>query len=120
VQRGSSWPVDLATLRAHGKPRWLVAPIKGGKKLDDFSGASVIWLFSKCLVENTVVRHHCEPNHNGNKRYLRADAQNDTLFDPLVGMNPAMKSLKGPQRLMWEVGVNGVEGIGQHGPEGAE
>src|SRR5690349_744614 len=37
-------------------------------------------LFSKCLVENTVVRHHCEPDHNGNKRYLRADAQNDTLF----------------------------------------
>ena len=72
-------------------------------------------LFSKCLVENTVVRHHCEPDHNGNKRYLRADAQND-IFDPLVGMNPAMKSLKAPQRFMREVGVNSVEGIGQHGP----
>jgi hypothetical protein len=40
------------------------------------------------------VRHHGEPDHNGNKCYLRADAQNDIL-DPLVGMNPAMKSLKG-------------------------
>jgi hypothetical protein len=98
----------------------LLLRFKGGKKLDDFSGASVIWLFSKCLVENTVVRHHCEPDHNGNKSYLRADAQHDTLFDPLVGMNPAMKSLKGPQRLMRKVGVNSVEGIGQHGPEGAE
>src|SRR5580704_7869847 len=62
----------------------LLLRFKGGKKLDDFSGASVIWLFSKCLVENTVVRHHCEPDHNGNKSYLRADAQHDTLFDPLV------------------------------------
>src|SRR5215472_6302680 len=84
------------------------------------SGGLVIWLFSKCLVEDAVVRHHGEPNHNGNKRYLRADAQNDILFDLLVGMNPAMKSLKGPQRFMREVGVNSVEGIGQHGSEGAE
>jgi|SRR6516162_4238593 len=76
-------------------------------------------LFSKCLVEDAVVRHHGEPDHNGKKRYLRADAQND-IFDPLVGMNPAMKSLKAPQRFMREVGVNSVEGIGQHGPEGAE
>src|SRR5215510_4899544 len=77
-------------------------------------------LFSKCLVEDLVVRHHGEPDHNGNKRYLRADAQNDIVFDPPVGMNPAMKSLKGPQRFIWEVGVKSVEGIGQHGPEGAE
>jgi hypothetical protein len=77
-------------------------------------------LFSKCLVEDAVVRHHGDPDHNGNQRYLRADAQNDILFDPLVGMNPAMKSLKGPQRFIWEVGVNSVEGIGQHSPEGAE
>src|SRR6266404_8592254 len=28
-------------------------------------------LFSKCLVEGAVVRHHGEPDHNGNKRYLR-------------------------------------------------
>ncbi len=62
------------------------------------------------------MRHHGEPDYNGNKRYLRADAQNDILFDPLVGMNPAMKSLKRPQRFIREVGVNGVEGIGQHGP----
>ena len=66
------------------------------------------------------MRHHGEPDHNGNKCYLRADAQNDILFHPLVGMNPAMKSLKGPQRFMWEVSVNSVEGIGQHGPERAE
>ena len=46
------------------------------------------------------MRHHDEPNHNGNKRYLRADAQNEICFDPLVGMNPAMKSLKAPQRFM--------------------
>ena len=66
------------------------------------------------------MRHHGEPDHNGNKRYLRADAQNDTLFDPLLGMNPAMKLLKGPQRFMREVSMNSVEGIGQHGAEGAE
>ena len=66
------------------------------------------------------MRHHGEPDHNGNKRYLRADAQNDIVFDPLVGMNPAMKSLKASQRFMREVGVNSVERIGQHGPEGAE
>ena len=77
-------------------------------------------LFSKCLVEDAVVRHHGEHDHNGNKRDLRADAQNNILFDPLVGMNPAMKSLKRPQRFIWEVGVNSLEGIGQHGPEGAE
>ena len=78
------------------------------------------YLVSKCLVEDPVVRHHGEPDHNGNKCYLRADAQNDILFDPLVGMNPAMKSLKRPQRFIREVGVNSVEGIGQHSPEGAE
>ena len=77
-------------------------------------------LFSQCLVEDAVVRHHGEPDHNGNKRYLRADAQNDILFDPLVGMNPAMKSLKAPERFMRKVGVKSVEGVGQHGPEGAE
>src|SRR5262249_53432128 len=77
-------------------------------------------LFSKCLVEDAVVRHHGEPDHNGNKCYLRADAHNDILFDPPVGMNPAMKSLKGPQRFIWEVGVNSMEGIRQHSPEGAE
>src|SRR5258707_13642462 len=77
-------------------------------------------LFSKCLVDDPVVRHHGEPDHNGNKRYLRAYAQNDIVFDPLVGMNPAMKSLKAPHRFMRAVGVNVVEGIGQHGPEGAE
>jgi len=66
------------------------------------------------------MRHHDEPNHNGNKRYLRADAQNEICFDPLVGMNPAMKSLKAPQRFMRKVGVNSVEGVGQHGPESAE
>src|SRR6266404_8201031 len=77
-------------------------------------------LFSKCLVEDAVVRHHGEPDHNRNKRYLRADAQNDIVFDPLVGMNPAMKSLKGPQRFIRQVGVNSVEGSGQYGPEGAE
>src|ERR1700751_3527683 len=77
-------------------------------------------LFIKCLVEDAVVRHHGELDDNGNKRYLRADAQNDIVFDPLFGMNPAMKSLKAPQRFMREVGMNSVERIGQHGPEGAE
>ena len=52
--------------------------------------------------------HHGQPDHNDNKCYLRADAKNDILFDPLVGMNPAMKSLKGPQRFVREVGVNSM------------
>jgi hypothetical protein len=30
--------------------------------------AEVAFLFSKCLVEDAVVRHHGEPGHNGNKR----------------------------------------------------
>jgi hypothetical protein len=40
--------------------------------------------------------------------------------DWLVGMNPAMKSLEGPQRFISEVGVNSMKRIGQHGPERAE
>ena len=67
-----------------------------------------------------MLRHHGQPDHKGNKRYLRTDAQNEIFFDPLVGMNPAMKSLKAPQRFMRKVGVNSVEGVGQHGPESAE
>jgi hypothetical protein len=89
------------------------------RRLEHYSRAAAK-LFSKRLVEDAVMCHHGEPDHNGNKRYLRADAQNDILFDPLVAMNPAMKSLKRPQRFIREVGVNGVEGIGQHGPKGAE
>src|SRR6266404_8803434 len=77
-------------------------------------------LFSECRGEDAVVCRQGEPDNSGNKRYLRADTQNDILFDPLVGMNPTMKSLKGPQRFMREVGMNEVEGIGEHGPEGAE
>jgi hypothetical protein len=77
-------------------------------------------LFGKCLLEDAVVGHHGQPDHNDNKCYLRADANNDILFDPFVGMNPAMKSLKGPQRFVREVGVNSMERIGQHCPERAE
>src|SRR5207244_10981301 len=35
------------------------------------------YLVSKCLVEDPVVRHHGEPDHNGNKCYLRTYAQHD-------------------------------------------
>ena len=41
------------------------------------------------------MRHHGEPDHNGNKCYLRADAQNDILFHPLVGMNPGDEIAEG-------------------------
>ena len=41
----------------------------------------------RTLAEDAIVRRHGEPDHNGNHCYLRGDAQNDILFDPLVGMN---------------------------------
>ena len=51
------------------------------------SAIGTMRFIGRTLAEDAIVRRHGEPDHNGNHCYLRGDAQNDILFDPLVGMN---------------------------------
>ena len=56
-------------LRCHSDPG---QEKSGGPKVYAFHGAQNFTplLFSKCRVEDAVVGHHGQPDHNGNKCYL--------------------------------------------------